>query len=601
MRFDRFIVQNYRNVEDSGWIDVGDITALVGQNEAGKSNLFEALYRINPFETKAAYRIDEDWPVDKWGDKDDTALVCQAEFTLTESEIADLFEQATEASEPSESEGDDDGSPSPDALALPTTVTLSAWRSYSGSTQYEFRGEGVDRLDEDELGDWAKDNLPKFVFIRDYDIEGSRVELQELHNKHRQHGWAALTAGEQTMLVVLDLARIDLADFIAKGQSAEGRTVRSFDKAAASAYLSKQFNQLWKQKEVRFDIEVDGNTLNIFVVDHGVDMPIRLANRSTGFRWHVSFAWRFTHASKGQYKDCILLLEEPGIHLHYAGQQDLLEVFDRLAKNNQILYTTHLASLVDPAYPERVRIVQVQAHHTNVVQGIVSNQRAPMAVIEAALGLSGGLGGLLGNRLTLIVEGGIDALILMKLSGLLTRSKKTGLADRVYLWPADGASKTPMYAGFAVGQRWDAAVLLDSDKAGKEAQAKIKALYLKDVAEAEQQKFRVLLLGDAAKIKKTDAGIEDLFPDDFFVNCVNSAYGLSIRPEDLPLDGSDMIAARVEKVLQDRHGYKELDKQRVVAELLKHFDGWKTVDDLPGDSAAHAEALFKAINKAFGV
>ena len=51
MRFVRFTVHNYRNVANSEWIKVGDVTAFVGQNEAGKSNLFEALYQINPFES----------------------------------------------------------------------------------------------------------------------------------------------------------------------------------------------------------------------------------------------------------------------------------------------------------------------------------------------------------------------------------------------------------------------------------------------------------------------------------------------------------------------------------------------------------------------
>ena len=49
MQLTEFKVINYRNVCDSDWININDITAFVGQNEAGKSNLFEALYRINPF------------------------------------------------------------------------------------------------------------------------------------------------------------------------------------------------------------------------------------------------------------------------------------------------------------------------------------------------------------------------------------------------------------------------------------------------------------------------------------------------------------------------------------------------------------------------
>lgn len=596
MRFVRFQVQNYRNVLDSGVIEVGDVTAFVGQNEAGKSNLFEALYRINPFEKEAAYTLDEDWPVDKWGEKDDTAMVCEAAFELTPAEINDIFEKAYVApTVPQPAEGE--AAPSPPKI--PAEVMLAAWRTYDKPTAFEFAGNGIDALNEAKLNAWAIENMPKFVFIRDYDMDGTRVELDQLHQRSQQ-GWNKMSASEQTMMTVIELAKIELADFIQKGGTAEGRTVRSFDKVAASAYLTSQFNKLWKQKKVRFIIDVDGNTLNIFVEDEGVGMPVRLNNRSTGFRWHVSFAWRFTHASKGQYEDCILLLEEPGIHLHYVAQADLLGVFNALAASNQILYTTHLASLVDPTYPERVRIVEVKDHHTNVIQGVVSNQRAPMAVIEAALGLTGSLGGLLGNRKTLIVEGGIDALILMKLSGILARGKKTGLSERIYLWPAEGASKTPMYAAFAIGQKWDAAVLLDSDDAGMKAKKKISELYLKGLADADLKKFRVLMLKDAAKIKKNEVGIEDLFPDDFFLDCVNVAYGVLITLDDLPKDGSDMIAPRIETVLQKKYGMTELDKQRVIGELLNRFDGWKNVEDLPTDTATRAETLFTAINTAFG-
>jgi hypothetical protein len=155
--------------------------------------------------------------------------------------------------------------------------------------------------------------------------------------------------------------------------------------------LTKQFQKLWTQKNVRFDIEVDGNTLNIFAEDNEIGMPVRLKRRSTGFRWYVSFAWKFTHATRGEFKDCILLLEEPGVHLHYSGQKDLLDTFESLSKDNVILYTTHLASMVDLANPERVRIVESRNHHLGITQGVVSSSRAPMAVIERSLGLTGDL------------------------------------------------------------------------------------------------------------------------------------------------------------------------------------------------------------------
>ena len=605
MKLRLFKVINYRNVRDSGSIDVGDITAFVGQNEAGKSNLFEALYRVNPFAPGEAYNIDEDWPVDDWGNKDPTALVCQAQFALTPEEIESIYNEARhpepQPAPKDERVAEDSGGEEDKAAAdLPSELTLIGSRSYNAGPTFAVEGKLAEDFDAAKVDTWAKAHAPKFVLIQDYGLSGTRIELNQLAERLKAVKWHQLTNEEQTINIVLDLARVNIDEFLAKGTTPEGRTVRSFDKRAASSYLSKQFRDLWTQKEVDFDIEIDGTTLNIFAEDKAVGMPVRLNRRSSGFRWHVSFAWKFTHASRGQYEGCILLLEEPGIHLHYSGQRDLLEVFQRLSKSNTILYTTHLASMVDPAYPERVRIVETTGNHATVKRSVVSSQRAPMAVIELSLGLTGDMGGLLGTRQTLIVEGGDDALVLHKLSGILRGEGKAHLSDRIYLWPARGAPKTPMYAAFAVGQGWDSGVLLDTDAEGHAAKEKIDDLVLKELAAEQKARFRVLMLGKAAGIKKTDAAIEDLLDDQFYVDCVNAAFGIAIKPTDLPVDGSDMITKRVEAVLAQRYGHEEIDKRRVMAEILRRFDGWEKVADLPEGTAARAESLFKAINRAFG-
>lgn len=606
MKLTHFKVTKYRNVWDSGWIEISDITAFVGQNEAGKSNLFEALYRINPFVPNEAYKIDEDWPVDDWGNKDPSALVCEAKLALTAEEIESLYNEARLPESKAAEKSEEAAAEKPGAAEsesggeLPAKLILVGSRSYNAGPTFSVAGDHAEELDAAKVDAWAKKHAPKFVLIQDYGLSGTQIELNQLAERCKTVKWYQLTNEEQTIKIVLDLAKVNIDEFLAKGDTAEGRTVRSFDKRAASSYLSKQFRDLWTQKKVNFHIEIDGPTLNIFAEDDAVGMPVRLHRRSSGFRWHVSFAWKFTHASQGQYRGCILLLEEPGIHLHYSGQRDLLEVFQRLSASNTILYTTHLASMVDPAYPERVRIVETTGNHTTVKKSVVSSQRAPMAVIELSLGLTGDMSGLLGTRQTLIVEGGDDALILHKLSGILRGEGKPHLSDWIYLWPARGAPKTPMYAAFAVGQGWDSGVLLDTDLEGQAAKKKIDELVLKELAAEQQARFRVLMLGKVAGIKKTDAAIEDLFDDQFYIDCVNAAFGIAIKPEDLPVDGSDMITKRVEQVLVQRYGHKELDKRRVMAEVLRRFDAWKKLSDLPEGTAARAENLFKVVNNAFG-
>lgn len=604
MEFLGFQVTNYRNIVDSGRIEANRITAFVGQNEAGKSNLFDALYRVNPFDHQAAYNLDEDWPVDRWGEKDAKAhvTVCRAEFKLTVEEIGDLYKQAgkplTRATATPEAERAD---PAPSMPQAPAQLILIGIGAYGKPSRFVVDEDAAKiALDEAKVDEWGKKNAPKFVYIHDVELTGNTIELDHLNTRKEQVKWDQLTNDEQTVSIILDLAKINLPDWLAKGQNKEGRTIRAFDKKQASAFLSKQFQDLWLQKDVSFDIEVDATTLNIFAEDKNVGMPVRLSRRSTGFRWHVSFAWKFTHASKGQYKNCILLLEEPGIHLHYSAQRDLLRVFDRLKDSNTILYTTHLASMVDLGYPERVRIVEAKGNHAVVKAGVVSSQKAPMAVIEMCLGLTGNMTGLLSNRRTLIMEGGDDALLVNKLSAVLRASGREGLSDSIYLWPAQGASNTPMYAAFAIGQGWDSGVLLDSDPAGNEAKKKIEGLYLKDLAKEQQQKFRVFQIGVAAKIKKTDAAIEELFTDEYYLEMVNTAYGVKIDMAELPKDRSDMITRRIQPVMKRKYG-KDFDKSRVVAEMLKRFDAWRKAKDLPSGTADTAEQLFKTINTAFGV
>ncbi len=85
-----------------------------------------------------------------------------------------------------------------------------------------------------------------------------------------------------------------------------------------------------------------------------------------------------------------------------------------------------------------------------------------------------------------------------------------------------------------------------------------------------------------------------------FRSRISGTFGLAIKMEDLPEDGSDMITKRVEQVLKQRYSHTELDKHRVMGEMWRRFDTWSKASDLPEDTAKCAEKLFKAINSAFG-
>jgi energy-coupling factor transporter ATP-binding protein EcfA2 len=48
MRLKKFRVTGFRSVTDSGWIEADDVTALIGTNESGKTNVLLPLWKLNP-------------------------------------------------------------------------------------------------------------------------------------------------------------------------------------------------------------------------------------------------------------------------------------------------------------------------------------------------------------------------------------------------------------------------------------------------------------------------------------------------------------------------------------------------------------------------
>jgi hypothetical protein len=166
MKLTHFKVTNYRNIWDSRWIDINDISAFVGQNEAGKSNLFEALYRINPFAPNEAYNIDEDWPVDDWGNKDPSALVCEAKFALAAKEIESLYDEVglTEPEAVEEGEKPAEGSRVAESegsrFELPAELILVGSRRYNSGPTFAVAGDRAEGFNVVNVDAWAKKHIP---------------------------------------------------------------------------------------------------------------------------------------------------------------------------------------------------------------------------------------------------------------------------------------------------------------------------------------------------------------------------------------------------------------------------------------------------------
>src|SRR5215472_9179337 len=58
-----FTITDFQSIRNSTCIEVGDITCLVGKNEAGKTALLKALYRLHPISSgDDRFDVTDDYP-----------------------------------------------------------------------------------------------------------------------------------------------------------------------------------------------------------------------------------------------------------------------------------------------------------------------------------------------------------------------------------------------------------------------------------------------------------------------------------------------------------------------------------------------------------
>src|SRR5436305_11334625 len=94
----RFRVTNFRSVEDSGWIETDNVTALIGTNESGKTNLLVPLWKLNPAKDGQINSI-SDYPRKRYNEiraMEKKPIFIEADFELTD-DIAAQVAQVAEA------------------------------------------------------------------------------------------------------------------------------------------------------------------------------------------------------------------------------------------------------------------------------------------------------------------------------------------------------------------------------------------------------------------------------------------------------------------------------------------------------------------------
>ena len=652
MKLTAFRIENFRCIQDSGWVEIDDIAVIVGKNESGKTALLTALWKFNPFHD-VKYDLDREWPRGRRKEKSPEKIVATVRFEFTPQEI-ELVESIHASAKgitgveikrsykgsyfynflPKNPNNKDDlewvvslledrlGHPPEPCSDQFKSQYASAFKSFvkevranGGSkhaaakasdfknrlplfSQGQHDNQAVQKLNQGidatlaeivaapirQAIDAIHERLPTFIYMDDYKIFRGSAQLSEV--KHRKDK-NALTTEDETLVTIMKMAGLDLDEEVQKGNS-QDKEQRMLDLNDASITLTEEIAARWSQKKYEVRFEADGQHFITFVRDVGATALVPLEERSRGFQWFFSFDMTFMCETAGRFEHAILLLDEPGLHLHAAAQSDLLKRLKAYATKNQLIYTTHLPFMIDFTRLDNIFVAEeFGTDGVKVHKDWATADRDARFTLQAALGLSWSQS-LFAGQYNLVVEGVTDFWLLTTISTMLREAGEPGLDEQLVVTPAGGASQVAYVGTILHGQNLNVAVLLDSDPEGQSAYEQLVHQWIMDAKQ-------VLRLGEVLGVKEPRT-LEDLFDEAYYMGHVNAAYRKELGGQVLSLSAgrTQPIVERIEAALKAKN-IDQFNKGRVARRIIYEL-ARKKLADLSKDTADKFKKVIVTIN-----
>jgi len=592
MRLMNVTVTNFKSVEDSGEFSVGDVTCLVGKNEAGKTALLHALHRLNPDNGEALFDTESSYPrrfLSEYKERhpNEEALVLNTVWQLSDKEVAGLkgivgpkaltgttitiYKRYNEKTSTWTVGGNEtaaaeyvlskSGLHAEEQAALAHLKTIDALKKQLGTLgaaanerhtafsqhleKYFKRGSAntaiIDFLD-----------IPKFFYFASYDRMSGQVALEQMMANKANN---KLDRSDQVFIAFLGLVGTTLEEMA---------TLNRFEPMIAklesvSNRISREIFTYWTQNrnlKVQFRLDAgrtgdpapynSGNILRTRVENTIHEASVSFDDRSTGFVWFFSFLVLFSQFKKTHGDNVILLLDEPGTSLHAKAQEDLLRYFkEKLIPHHQVIYTTHSPFMVPADNLMAARTVEdvvirdkqgnvQEVLGTKVSDNVLSVDRETLFPLQGALGYEITQTLFIGKN-SLLVEGPSDLLYLKAYSAELKQQGRTGLSQAWTITPVGGVDKVSAFMSLLYGNKLNVAVLTDFAKGQKKKIDDLKKLKL--LSEAQ-------ILTANTYTGTGEADIEDLISRDGYIALVKQAYNLPVLKVASP--GTERVVKDVE-------------------------------------------------------
>lgn len=641
MKLESVRIENFKCIDDSEEFSLKQVNCFVGKNEAGKSAILQAIYKLNGDIPENSNFKETEYPRRRWSkyqERHETSPdnVLTTKWSLEEGDIAELDRhfgsdilinnkikifkgynnrrtwtiQIDEQRIISNILGMADLNPVElsDFDGLDTIdEIISKLKSYETSSQsqtnlLEYITEKFPEGNSfNAVASVLKEKLPTFLYFADYHKMAGSVSLDDLNQRINSKN---LEMGHRIFIALLRLAgrspeEIDSIERFENLQTQlEGvqnrLTDEIFEYWSQNKYLEVtfQYNQGLTGDPPPFN---SGFIFRTRIRNNRHRASINFSERSAGFVWFFSFLVWFSQVRKEYGENLIILLDDPGLSLHARAQADLLRYFnEKLKPYYQVLYTTHSPFMIDPDNLINVRTVEDVVTEdekflgTKVGDRVLATDHDTLFPLQAALGYDV-TQTLFVSKNNLLVEGPSDLLYLKWFSRILHEREKVYLDDRWVIVPCGGIGKIGSFMRLFGGSELNVAVLTDYHYGIKRQVRSLR----------ESELFRAVHLFSAEMyVDSDDADIEDIIGRHLYITLINKCYSLDDSekiPYNTPADAPDRVVEEVE------NHFKNLpirfDHYKPALYLTGNpstFQGKSTKLD---EALKRFEALFKDLNE----
>lgn len=437
-------------------------------------------------------------------------------------------------------------------------------------------------VNEAQLFNYFLERLPRTAYFKTYERLEDSAPVEDLLKDDGQY---------PTFRNLLKLA--DLRVERLKGIRSEKQ--RQVYVENVSGRVTRLLREAWKGEDLHLQLRLsdDGKVLAFTKDSAAVETLLPPSSGSEGFQWWLGFYITFGASTDTEYKNAILLLDDPGVFLHPTGHKDLLKLFDSyLSKDVTTVYTTQIPFLIPREHLDRIRLVTKDHDGKSKVEenwfrGADTDVLAPL---RAALGVSLG-DSLFAGKNTIVVEGLSDRILVRAiLEHLSVRgARKFEDLSNLEILGGNGAPSLLNLALLLQIQNLPYVVLLDNDDEGRKAR--------ESFPKSGIPSDNIVMLPLPPGSGRVDADIEDLFPVEMFAEAFQRVHGTKMKVEQAQVlealrKGSGKLTNRARTFLRDRASRYDLDKTAIAYELAGQLHA---TDDLEAEVRSRFEQLADSI------